>query len=335
MSHIIIMIVYSFILSYNNIQFDTSSSNINMDLNEVISGNLDYSLTLQGEEYDSLVTVKYMYGYGESDGIAFLKSDNSLWVVGRDTRNISVKTAENVNSVKSFSQLQYAAILKNDNSVWVATAHSSDGIYFFEEIFKDAMMIDIKKGGDTLYILKKDNSLWSYKSENDKLSKIIDDVLYVRSSTLSSKEDYNLEHYVAIIKTDNSLWVGKDDNLNDLKKISDNIIAVDVHNNEIVSVNTNNDLISSDCSTGNVSSIKLADNVKYAKFNNISEIYILKTDNSLWIKNIFENTPKKLLDNIIKILGDSNLFFMDKDQNLIEISDTEEVCTEYIDLNSR
>lgn len=257
-----IIIIFSFILSYNNIQFDTSSSsNINMDLNEVISGNLDYSLTLQGEEYESLVAVKYMYGYEESDGIVFLKSDNSLWVISRNTRNISVKTAENVNSVKSFSQLQYAAILKNDNSVWVATAHSPDGIYFFKKIFKNAIMIDIKKGGDALYILKKDNSLWSYKSENDKLSKIIDDAAWA-----AVQDDKG-----AFIDTDGNLYYWDCDNIKskqDMIFLTDNV--KDIAFRSVVGLM---DLLDSKIFTGSS---------KFRDKNGFFELDLIKNDGSLW-----------------------------------------------------
>lgn len=228
-------------------------------------------------------------------------------------------------------------------------------IYKFEKITDSAIMINISKSSNTLYVIKSDNTLWAYNKgywlnygdAEPTAYKVMDDVKFIEPSYKSEVDKIISDNcietffYTVIIKTDDSLWQFEGENFDTLEKIADNVIYADTCTSNGLMINKNGELYIWESKNNNP--IKLEDNVKQAKFEEAvyikhekefsgmsleeeSRIVILKNDNSLWAYRrtgypYVRDYKKygKLGDNITDILGDETLFLKDNCEKIKRI----------------
>lgn len=318
---------------------NVSANNLNMPLNNVFSGDLyNYDLMenwreLGGEVFD----VDY--------GIAYIKPDNTLWISGVTTGiDNYVKIADNVNSVKMRFLGKEIAWLKDDGTVWLANLHNIESS---KKIFDNVSMIDAAEQG-TIYLLRNDNSLWVYGknniygdgiyriiTSNEKPIKIMDDISYIKVTTPNTEPYFTsmsstTNEGLIIIKTNGSLWQNDIHTIDTPKMIMTQVVDADIHNNTSADIGNMSLGVRPDGSlyywyskklNTKRNIIKLADSIKYAKFNGEIEINMLKTDNSLWSyipkwDYVSSEEFLKVSDNINSIIGDKEIYAIDKSRNI-------------------
>lgn len=331
----IILIILLNINSFNTKTYNSSQVyeyDIKIPINEVLSG---YTNVLTQEDYNNYLNLDYdLDEHSPKAGIAFIKSDNSLWITNYANKLKYDKKADNVASVIYDSYKAYCVILKTDGSVWVC-AHSNEPNTTFEKITNNAIMIDVDNySGYIIKVLKNDNTLYYYTFDNSilKEEKIMSNVAYIKTSHISIP---NEDTYTIIVGIDGTLWQENNVTL-DRKKVTDNVLYGDVQGDKCIVLKRNGSLYYWNCKDViNEQNIKkVEDNIKLAKFSNnyFNSIFLIKSDNTSWLYkmesvynyyNLNFNTKIKLPEDINNIIGDITMIITTKNNKLMKIIDVD------------